>query len=251
MLVLRVAVAGAASGPRPPCGEPPIPAFPSNDASPTVGTWSGDELRRLDWRAAACLSWSGPTHQVAALAGKFRSSASLKQLLARIAAVSRYSSIPYWSASAQSWRPLAQQAWAVDGMKGTRPRPDYSAGDLASGAPLFYAEKDARTGVVVYRMRVTRLTAGHATISIENASPIRLFFLLRLFDPHALQTEIFLDRLSPGLWGVYEITRATQGMGILAGGHLDSYANRETAVFRYLSGETGRTNDAANGRSDE
>jgi hypothetical protein len=158
------------------------------------------------------------------------------ELLERMAAVSHYPAIRYWSASSDSWRPITERAWAVDGMRSQEPRPDYSAADLGSGRALYYAEEDSRTGAVVYRMRVTRLDADRATISIENASPVHLFFLIKLFEPGALQTALFLDRLRPGVWGVYEITRTTRGTSMFAQGHLDSYANREIALFRYLAG---------------
>jgi len=226
------------SGPRPPCDKPPIPHYASSDAPPPISAWTEDQLRQLDWLPDACLSWAGTTHQVIALSGSFRSAASLAELLERLAAVSHYPEIRYWSTSSDSWRPITERAWAVEGMRSQEPRPDYSATDLASGRMLYYAEEDSRTGVVVYRMRATHLDSDRAMISIENASPVNIFFLIKLFDPGALQTALFLDRLRPGVWGVYEITRTTRGTSMFAEGHLDSYANREIALFRYLAGQT-------------
>jgi uncharacterized protein DUF6675 len=227
--LLLHAGAMAESGPRPPCDNPPIPNYASSDAQPAIRAWTEDELRQLDWRPEGCLSWAGTTHQVIALSGSFSSAATLAALLERLAAVSHYPAIRYWSASSNSWRPITERAWAVDGMLSHEPRPDYSAADLASGRALYYAEEDSRTGVVVYRMRVSRLDADRATISIENASPVDLFFLIKLFDPGALQTSLFLDQLRSGVWRVYEITRTTRGTSMFAEGHLDSYANREIA----------------------
>jgi Family of unknown function (DUF6675) len=223
------------SGPRAPCGQPPIPPYASSNAQPASVAWTEDQLRRLDWRPEECLSWAGTTHQVVALSGSFRSTATLAQLLERVAAVSQYPAIRYWSGSSDAWRPITEKAWTVTGARSREPRPDYSAADLSSGVPVYYAEQDSRTGTVIYRMRVTSLSADRATISIQNASPIDFFFFIRLFDPGALQTALFLDRLRPGVWGVYEITRTTRGASMFAEGHLGSYVNRETALFWYLA----------------
>jgi hypothetical protein len=169
-----------------------------------------------------------------ALAGSFRSAASTADLLGRLGAISDYPSIPYWSTSSGGWRPLAERAWAIDDLNQARPRSDFTAADLSTGLPLYYAEQDRRTGTVVYRMQALNVTPHRAVLMVENASPIRLHFLT-LFDPGALQTFLFLERLSPDSWGLYELTRTGSGTSLFAGGHEESYANRATAIYNYLA----------------
>ena len=234
VVVLAEDAAGAAEGPRPPCDAASLPAYALPNMTPTVQIWHTAELRDLGWVPPPCLRWDGPTDLVVAVAGSFRSTANADELLGRLGAISAYPSIRYWSASSKAWRPIAERAWAVDDPRRGRPRADFTAADLSASSPLYYAEEDSRTGTVIYRMQSMSSTPNRAVLAIENASSIRFYFL-RLFDPGALQTVFFLERLSPVTWGLYEVTRTGTGASIFAGGHEESYVNRAVAVFWYLA----------------
>jgi hypothetical protein len=227
-------VAGAADGPMPPCDAASLPAYALPNETPTVQIWHAAELKDLGWVPPPCLRWDGPTDLVVAVAGSFRSTASAGELLGRLGAISAYPLIQYWSASSKAWRPIADRAWAVDDPRRRRPRADFTAADLSASSPLYYAEEDSRTGTVIYRMQSMSSTPNRAVLAIENTSSIRFYFL-RLFDPGALQTVLFLERLSPVTWGLYEVTRTGTGASIFAGGHEESYVNRAVAVFWYLA----------------
>ena len=226
--------AGAAEGPKPPCNTASLPAYALPNETPTVQIWRATELTELGWIPPSCLRWDGSTDLVVAVAGSFRSTANADELLGRLGAISDYPSIQYWSISSRAWRPIAERAWAVDEPRRRRPRADFTAADLSESLPLYYAEEDSRTGTVIYRMQSISRTPNRAVLAIENASPIRFYFL-PLFDPGALQTVLFLERLSPVTWGFYEITRTGAGASIFAGGHEESYVNRALAIFRYLA----------------
>ena len=232
--VAAVRVSAAVDGPQPPCGAAPIPAYPPPDQAPTIRVWHAHDLNETGWTPPACLGSRRPSGLVVALAGSFRSAASIPDLLGRLGAISEYPSIPYWSTSSGRWRPLAERAWAVDDLSHRRPRSELTAADLFTGLPLYYAEEDRRTGTVVYRMQTLSVAPYRVVLAVENVSPIRLY-LLTLFDPGALQTVLFLQRLSPDTWGLYELTRTGPGTSLFAGGHEASYANRAAAIFNYLA----------------
>lgn len=225
----------AAAPPQPSCAKPPDLSYSDPGASPSIRVWRKEELGRAHWAPPDCLSWRGPTRFAVELAGDFRRDGDIEDILGRLGAVSRYSSIRYWSASAGAWRPLAEQAWALSDPDPARRRADFTAAEVLSGADLYYTQKEDRTGTVVYRMRTIVASRHDAVISIENVSTIR-FHILPLFEPGALQTAFFLDRRAPGVWNLYELTRTGEGATLLAGGHEASYLNRSVALFRYLAG---------------
>jgi hypothetical protein len=72
-------------------------------------------------------------------------------------------------------------------------------------------------------------------IAMENVTRVRLFFV-PLFEPGALQSVEFVERLSPGVWGLYLLTRTAPGASARALGHEASYVNRAAAMYRHLLG---------------
>lgn len=225
----------AAATPQPSCAQPSDLSYSDPGASPSIRVRRKEELGQAHWTPPDCLSWRGPTRFAVELAGGFRFDGSIEDILRNLGAVSRYSAIRYWSASAGAWRPLAEQVWALSGPDPASRRADFTAAEVLSGTDLYYAQKEDRTGTVVYRMRTIASSRQDAVVSIENVSTIR-FHILPLFEPGALQTAFFLDRRAPGIWNLYELTRTGEGATLLAGGHEASYLNRSVALFRYLTG---------------
>lgn len=209
--------------PQPPCGAAPYPVAGAIAGAPSVGTWTGAELRRMGWQPAACLGWTGGSRFVAALAGEFASRETSDQLLARLAAFSAYPAIKYWSVSHQAWQPLALEAGAL------------SALDLTPGHDNVYFERNGNTGRTSYRLRVLERTENRLVIATENTTPIGVA-ILTAFEPGALQAVSFLDRRGPAAWSFYQIARAGENSSALVAGRESSLVNRLVAFYRYLAG---------------
>ena len=102
-----VAVAETALPVAPCTDRSPAPAYAPEQARPAAGIWQGAALREAGWRPPACLGWTGDSRLVVTLASTFRSDLSIDQLVARLARISAYPGVKYWSISHQEWRPIA------------------------------------------------------------------------------------------------------------------------------------------------
>ena len=226
-----------AAMPQPPCTVAAIPAYPPADAAPVITIWHGSDLEEGKWQPPSCTGWS-PTSRskfIVALAGSFHFGGSLDQLKGRVAAISTFRNIQYWSTTDNKWRPLANSASALSGPDKNHRRADFSASDITKGANLYYWEDDSRSGEIIYRLSVYESTSDRAVIASENITSVRKLFVT-MFKPGALQSTIFIQRLSPGVFGIYILSRTGEGASILAAGHDDSYVNRAVALYRQLAG---------------
>jgi hypothetical protein len=227
--------AQAAGLPQPPCNGPPSPAYPPPGAPPAIAVWHGSDLDQARWQPPACTGWTGRSRLVVALAGSFRFDGKIGDLLARAGAISTLPKVQYWSTTDKKWRSLAYGASALTGPDPKSRRGDFSASELTKDADLYYWEDDSRTGEAVYRLRVYESTPDRAIIASENVTAIRRFFLT-LFKPGSLQSVMFIQRLSSGVFGVYSLSRTGEGTSGLADGHEESYINRAVALYRQLAG---------------
>lgn len=220
---LCLPAAAQAGGPQPPCQQRPVPAFSAEGAVPTSGLWLADDLRRQAWTPPTCLGWTGDSRVVAALAGTFRSSLSLDQLVARLMDVSAYPSIKYWSVSHQQWRPIALEVAPASRPAGAAP------------TDLYYTEREEMTGTATHRLAIVERTPDRAVLASQNVTPIRIA-IVTAFEPGALQLGIFIERAGPRLWTLYEITRVGSASSSLVTSSPSSYLNRLDAFRRYLAG---------------
>ncbi|HEY6979997.1 DUF6675 family protein [Reyranella sp.] len=225
--------AAAAAGPRPPCGVWPEPSFPAADNPPAPRLWHESELRQANWSPAPCLGWEGGTRLAGAIAGTFTFAGSMERLIERIGAFSRYRFIPYWSGTADDWRPLVREAGLVGSDGAASADADLAAGDIVPGRVYDYFQVDA-AGRTTYRLTVRARTADRLVLATENTSAIRLA-LLPLFDPGSLQSVMFLERAGRGLWHWYQAMRAGEGASLLALGNAQAYGNRLAAFYRYVA----------------
>jgi hypothetical protein len=203
-----------------------------------VEVWHEDDLKRLGWRRPDCLGWASSSRSkvLVAIAGSFRFDGTAENLVARIGAISTLQGVRYWSVTDKMWRPLLIDAWALSRPDPRSRRPDFLAADMTAGSELYYCwENDSRSGKIVHRMTVRERSPARAVIATENLTPVRFFFVT-LFEPGALQSVEFVELVSPGVWGVYLLTQAGEGMSALAGGHEASYVNRAVAMYRHLAG---------------
>ena len=169
------------------------------------------------------------------MAGSFRFDGTADDVIARIGAISTLRDIRYWSVTDTMWRPLVSDAWALSGPDPRSRRPDFPAVEMTAGSEHYYWENDSRSGKIVQRMTVRERNPARAVIAIENLTRVR-FLLVTLFEPGALQSVEFFDLISPGVWGVYILTRTGEGASTLAGDHDASYVNRTTAIYRHRTG---------------
>ena len=232
-----IVAASLPSPPEPPCGAPQIPALPLAGEPPAIQVWHETDLEKVNWRPPSCTGWL-PTSRsklLVALAGSFRFDGTVEDLIAREGAISTLRGIRYWSATEGLWRTLVIDASALSGPDKRSRRADFSAAELVKGSELHFWEHDSRSGEIVYRMSVLDRGPDRAVIATENETPVR-FLLVTLFAPGALQSVEFIARVSPGIWGVYLLTRTGEGTSVLAGSHDASYVNRAVALYRHLAG---------------
>jgi hypothetical protein len=235
LIALVLPSIATAAGPQPPCDGNPVPAFGALDGPPAVGAWSHAELRRVGWQPPPCLGWRGDSRLVVALAARFRSSLSLDALAARLVAVSHHPSIRIWAVTRQEWRPLALDAWMLDGPADKTRRPDPSGAALLVGRDFYYAENTDIAGRTIYHLHVVEHTAERIVLTTENVTAIRAA-IVTLFEPGALQVATVLSRDGPETWNLYEITRAGADSSSFVAGYQSSYLNRLDAVRRYVGG---------------
>lgn len=143
--------------------------------------------------------------------------------------------IRYWSATEALWRILVIDAAALSGPDARSRRADFAPSELLKGSEHHFWEDDSRSGEIVYRMKVLDRTPSALAIATENLTPVRML-LVTLFEPGALQSVEYIAQVSPGVWGVYLLTRTGDGTSMLAGGHEASYVNRAVALYRHLAG---------------
>lgn len=244
-LLARTAMAQE-GGLRPPCGASPEPPYAAPGAAPTIQKWSEGDLRPPRWLPAACLGWSGQSRLAVALAGEFALAGGLDGLLWRIGGFSHYREIPFWSMTRGDWQPLVREAGLLPTGGSTGVGTDAPPDQFVSGRSFDYYEVDS-AGRSTYRMTVRERTPDRVVLAIENTSTIRLS-LMPLFDPHALQSVLFLDRHEGNRWGYYQALRAADGTSLLALSAIAPYINRMTAFYRYVAGQQVGTQSAASPR---
>ena len=236
-LAIPALTVAAIGGPQPPCGSAPVPAYSAPGVRPLVKVWHDDELTQAAWTPPKCLGWDPSSHSkvIIAVAGSFHFEGTVDELVARIGAISTLREVRYWSVTDKKWRPLVIDAGALSTPDLRSRRPDFQAAEMTPRNELYYWEHDSRSGKIVHRMTVHERSPTRVVIAIENVTPIRAFFVT-LFEPRALQSAEIIERISPGVWGVYLLTRTGDGASALAGSHEASYVNRTVAIYRHLAG---------------
>ncbi len=220
----------ADSGPQPPCGNAPLPAYPEAIGTPAVKVWSG-----ADWSPPTCIAWqASPSATLVATVARFRVTGGVEGLRRRIGAVSEMSGLRYWSTSHHEWQPLIIEAYALTGVEGER-RKDFALDEIAAGRSLDVLQEDNLLGKATYEMRMASAAADRLVFATENKTTIR-YFGLPLFQPGEIQSICFLDRESKDVWRYYNLARMAKQASILTMGQDASLINRAVAFYRYLAG---------------
>jgi hypothetical protein len=233
--VLLSANGAQAGGPDLLCSGITTANTPAPGAPPKITIWHAGDLGQ--WQPPPCTGWSpnSRSNLIVSLTGSFRFEGGMGALLERVGAISALPSVMYWSVTDKKWGPLAHDASALNGPDPKSRRRDFAPTELVPGTSLYYWEDDIRSGEIVYRLKALESSPDRAVIASENITPVRRF-LITLFKPGALQSVVFIQRLRPGVFGVYILNRTGEGTSALADGHEQSYVNRANALYRQLAG---------------
>jgi hypothetical protein len=235
----------AQSGPQPPCGTEPVPAYPGLDDSSIVKSWTEADFRR-DWRPPACTGWTEPgfTTLVTTVA-RFRHTSAVEGLLRHIGAISELAGMRYWSTTHQQWQILIVEAHALTGLQPEYRRQDFTPDEMKAGKILYFEQTDNLTGKGVYRMRIAEASANRLVFDVENVSTMRYFFV-PVLHPGEMQSIYFLDREPENVWRLYSMVRTGKNANRLIAGNESSAINRAVAFYRWLVGiPTGQEPPAA------
>jgi len=235
----------AQSGPQPPCGAAPVPAYPSLDDSPIVKAWSRSDFRN-DWTPPACTGWTeaGFTTLVTTVA-RFRHTSEVEGLLRHIGAISELAGMRYWSTTHQQWQTLIVEAHALTGLQPEHRRQDFTPDEMKAGKILYFEQTDNLTGKGIYRMRIAEASANRLVFDVENVSTMRYFFI-PVLHPGEMQSIYFLDREPENVWRLYSMMRTGKNANRLIAGNESSAINRAVAFYRWLVGiPTGQEPPAA------
>jgi hypothetical protein len=235
LMLLCQAQGYAQLGPRPPCGENPVPPYPGLDSPPIVKFWSESDFGRT-WRPPACTGWAGMGYStLITTVARFRSAAGAGGLLRRIGAILELTGMRYWSTTHKQWETLIVHAYASTGAPPAQRRADFTADEMKAGRVLYFEQVDNLSGSAIYRMHIAEASADRLVFDVENVSIMRRL-LLTLFHPGEMQSVYFLNRQSASVWRYYSIARTGRNASRLTAGHESSSINRAVAFYRSLVG---------------
>ena len=225
----------AQTGPRPPCGAEPVPAYPSVSESPVVKFWNTEELGQK-WRPPACTGWTGEGFStLVTTVARFRRSGGMEELLRQGGAISQLAGMRYWSTTHQSWETLIKDANAVTSERGNESRKDFTLEELKTGSVLYFEQVDSLSGKAIFRLHIAEATADRLVFDLANVTLMK-YLILPLFHPGEMQSIYYLDRESEDVWRYYSMARTGKNASSLTVGHEASWINRAVAFFRHIAG---------------
>ena len=217
------------------CGSAPLPAYPAPDKPALVQSWLQDGHQ--DGPTPDCRGLRDHDFELLVrLTGSYTAQGDLDAQLARMGAVSLLKGATYWSYSDRKRLVLFQEAFAVDAAGSLRPRADFSAAELRSGAELHFVHSDNRSSKLSpYSLRLAQSTPETFQVLIENTADLR-YMGLTLVASREMQWSVSIERLGPSRWGY----RSLLGMRHLHLGraeqHRLSNLARCVALFDLLTG---------------
>jgi hypothetical protein len=223
------------TGPVPPCGMEPIPAYPDVNEQAVVKSWSKSDLGR-DWKPPVCTGWTqvGFTTLVT-IAARFPHTSEAEGLLRHIGAISELAGMRYWSTTHKQWRTLIVDAYALTDSKLGQRREDFTPHEMKEGSVFYFEQVDNLSGKSIYRMHIIEASASRLVFDVENVSTMRYYFV-PIFHAGELQSLYFLDRESDKVWRYYSIVRTGKNANGLIAGNESSSVNRAVAFYRSLIG---------------
>jgi hypothetical protein len=223
------------TGPLPPCGGEPIPAYPGVNEQAVVKSWSKSDFGR-NWTPPACTGWAevGFTTLVT-IGARFPNTSEPEGLLYHIGAISQLAGMRYWSTTHKEWRTLIMNAYALTDAKPAHRREDFTPNEMKEGKVLYFEQVDNLSGKATYRMHIVEASPSRFVFEVENVSTMRYYFI-PVLHPGDLQSMYFLDRESDKVWRYYSIVRTGKNASGLVAGNESSSVNRAVAFYRSLVG---------------
>lgn len=199
----------------------------------SVGVWTSGGSDAVP----ACLEPGlGQVAVLVAASGVFTEPGGAPAILARLAEVSHYPRMRYWSVTRQRWRELVTDAALLMGPQEERRPGDIAIGDMRAGSAFqFWQEENTPASSVIYEMTVEEAAPDRIAVAIANRDRVRRFGFT-LFDRREYRLHHAFHRLAGDQWQ-YDGEIRIQGTGNpLLAERGASYANRAEGAFRYLAG---------------
>jgi len=233
---LWLSVPAAAAPPRPPCDNPPLPAWPDRPDELRLAFRTQDELP-ADWQPPACSGWQpAPFSVLLAAAGRVALPGGHDAVLARLGRVSQLAGLRYWSVTRGRWTTLISDAHALNSPDPDDRRGDFRATELHTGRDYHYWQQEPTTsGSAVYALRLLQDTPRRIVVAVRNVSPARYLGIPVLAAGRAQALYVF-EQLDGEQWGYYQLTRLGHGAHDWLPVTRASYANRAQALFRWFAG---------------
>lgn len=228
--------------PVPPCAGQPTPDFPALGEA-DVRVWFHDDI--AGWLPHACAAMGRiDANAVIAAAARFTNTMDTDAIAARVARVSNYRLMRYYSKHRDRWRPMVKDAFAITEHRsafadpGKYRRDDFDGADLAAGRVLRYWVKDnSLLGGVVYRLTVRERTADRLVFDIENETAMNIVMIDLVPAGEFRQLHVFErepNGVSGDTWRYYALA---MGRVKWFRPSVASFANRALAYFRHMAGD--------------
>jgi uncharacterized protein DUF6675 len=216
-------------------GAPPLLAYPPVGEAPAISTWTDPQIAISPASERCGASTRISPRFVVSVAGRFRGTYEVDDLLRRFGAVSDLLTLRYWSVTDHAWRPLVSSATALVASDAGHPRGNFSAEELRTGHNVYLAQQDSRAASeVVYRLRVRECTRNSLVIETESMTATR-WWGVTLFSPGDVYSLYVLERTEDGIWSYASATTIIGALWLTAG-HDKSYINRIVALYRHTAG---------------
>lgn len=224
----------AAGEPFLPCDGEPYPAYAALGAPPNVSVVTEEGFV---WDSPRCIGWGkGKYALLVAIAGRFELKGGEAALARKFARISQLKTVRYWSTSAQAWRNMFRDAYALSQPQRGTKRPDFGAADMEPGPVRYiWLEEQGPIGDVIFRIRIVERTQDRLIVDIRNERSVRPPQHPKI-SAGGYRHVYILDRERPGVWRYYGVTGLRGAGGAAVTWIRGSYLNRATALFRYIAG---------------
>jgi hypothetical protein len=224
--------------PLPPCAGAPLPDYPAPGEA-VVRVWFNADI--AGWRPHDCAKLGRiDANVVIATAARFRNTMDSDAVAGRVARVSNYRLIRYYSQHRERWRPMVKDAFSLTEHRGAFADPakhrrnDFGEADLEAGRVLRYWVKDnSLLGGVVYRLTVRERTDDRLVFDIENETALTFVMVDVVPAGEFRQLHIF-EREDGEQWRYYALAMARVKWFRPS---VESFANRALSYFRHMAGD--------------
>ena len=207
-----------------------FPGYSAENDPPAVAAWKG-----LSALPADChLVLDGPAAMTVGFAGVFTGPASIEDIASSIGEISGTEGLKYWSVTDERWKEFISEAYAIESPDNKKKRQDFTAREIASKRPLYFAQNDTRSwGTNAYRMKAVDASPDRLIIETRNETAVKAG-PVTILKARAAQSVIFINRRDASTWEYYSLS-------VIKGSRLPvnekSLINRQASLYRLLTGK--------------